>query len=87
MKDFDSFDSYALTAFKDLEQYAKKYKPEEFDSVVDENFTTILSNKKSIELCPGGKDKKVTHENYTEFIEMTMKARLSEAENQMKWLK
>lgn len=87
MKDFDGFDQYALTAFRDLEKHAKKYKPEEFDAVVDENFTTILSNQKSINLCPGGDAKRVTHENYQEFIDLTVKTRLAEAENQMKWLK
>lgn len=87
MKDFENFDLYALTAFRDLEKHAKKYKPEEFDSVVDENFTTILSNKKTVNLCPDGENKKVTHENYREFIDLTMKARLNEAENQLKWIK
>lgn len=87
INDFEGFDQYALTAFKDLEKYAKKYKPEKFNASVEDTFTTILSNQKSIELCQDGSSKKVTHENYKEFIELTVKARLSEAENQMKWIK
>lgn len=31
--------------------------------------------------------KKVTHENYEEFIDLTVKARLEESEKQMQWLK
>lgn len=87
MKDFDGFDQYALTAFKDLEKHANKYKPEEFDAVVDETFTTVLSSQKTVPLCPDGENKKVTHENYQEFIALTIKARQAEASNQMKWLK
>jgi hypothetical protein len=87
MKDFDHFDQYALSALKDIESYAKKYKPEEFDAVVDETFTAIISNKKSVPICPGGENKRVTHENYQEFIDLTIKARLDECKDQMKWLK
>jgi hypothetical protein len=54
---------------------------------VDDTFTTVLSNQKTVELCPNGAAKKVTHDNYKEYIELTVKARLSESENQMKWLK
>ena len=80
LKDFDGFDQYALTAFKDLEKYATKNKPDKFNQKVEDTFTTILSNQKSIELCPNGATKRVTHENYKEFIELTVKARLGEAE-------
>jgi hypothetical protein len=79
LKDFDGFDQYALTAFKDLEYYATK-KPDKFNQKVEFMFTTILSNQKSIELCNNGAAKRVTLENYKEFIELTVKARLSEAE-------
>lgn len=54
---------------------------------MDETFTTILSNKKSVPLCPGGNSKKVTLANYKEFIELTMEARLKESAQQMKWVK
>lgn len=64
MNDFEGFDQYALTTFRDLEKYAKKYKPEEFNAVVEDTFTTILSNKKSVPLCANGASKRVTHENY-----------------------
>lgn len=82
-KDFDGFDQYALTIMKDVEKYARMFKdrPGEFDALVSENFTTMLSNKKTISLCPGGENKKVTLENYQEFIDLTVKARLTESEN------
>jgi len=52
-----------------------------------ETFTTYLSNGKSVELCPGGADKAVTHENYKEFIELLIQARLNESSRQMEWLR
>lgn len=79
MKDFETFDQYALTAFKDMLNLAEIYPPADFDQAVDDTFTTILSNQKEVEICPGGKNMKLTHANHKEFIELSMKARLNEA--------
>lgn len=87
MKDFDGFDQYALSAFKELEKTAQQYKPEEFDTVYDDNFTCVLSNQKTVEVCPDGASRKVTHANYKEYIDLTIKKRLSESEAQMNWIK
>lgn len=62
-------------------------KPEEFDAIVDETFETLLSNGKTIELCPGGAEKKVTHENYLEYIDLVVKARINETNKQMDWVR
>lgn len=79
MKDFETFDQYALTAFKDMLNLAEIYPPDDFEAAVDDTFTTILSNQKEVEICPGGKNKKLTHANVKEFIELSMKARLNES--------
>lgn len=81
MKDFESFDQYALTAFKDFQNLAGSLPPADFDMGVDENFTTILTNQKSVEIKPDGANIKVTHANHKEFIELSMKARINEAPN------
>lgn len=49
---------------KDLAKNAKKLKPEEFNEGVDEVFATFLSDGTLVELCPGGKEKQVTLDNY-----------------------
>lgn len=71
----------------DLRKNAKKLTAEEWDAGVDQNFTTVLNNAKEIELCDGGKTKQVTKENVEEFIELVLKARFDEGNEQMKWIK
>lgn len=44
-EDFEGFDAYTYTAFVDIEKAAKKYKPDEFDTIIEEDFTCILSNQ------------------------------------------
>lgn len=76
IQDLEEFDTYTHQVLKDLEKNAKKHKPEEFNMVVDEQFVTFLSDGTLVELCPGGKEKSVTHENYQEFIDLVVKARV-----------
>lgn len=87
MKDFDYFDTYAMSAWTQLQATAAAFSAEDFNMGVDETFTTILSNTKQAAICPGGEDIAVTYDNYQQFIELSMKARLNEAETQLKWLK
>ena len=54
---------------------------------VDQRFCCFLSNQKNVELCPGGFDKAVTHENHQEFCDLVVKTRLNEAEKQYEWIR
>jgi hypothetical protein len=79
-EDLKFVDKYTYQLLADIEKDVSTYKPEDFDSVVDETFTTTLSNGAEVELCPGGREKKVTHKNYKEFIDLTIEKRLNEGD-------
>lgn len=68
----EEFDTYSHQCLKDLKKNAEKYKPEEFNAAIEESFVTFLSNGTLVELCPDGKEKAVTHENYQEFIDLVV---------------
>jgi E3 ubiquitin-protein ligase HERC1 len=55
--------------------------------VPGETFTTYLTGGELVELCTGGKEKKVTLENYEEFVTLVTKAKLGQTDKQMGWLK
>jgi len=42
-------------------------------------FTTLLSDGKEVELCPGGKNRQVTFDNVQEYIELIIEVRLNES--------
>ena len=45
-------------------------------------FTAALSNGKEVELCEGGRNIRVSEENYQKFIELYLEARFSEVKEQ-----
>ena len=51
----------------------------EFDELMDEHFTTLLSDGSERELIPGGKHQKVTRANLPNFIECVINTRISES--------
>ena len=55
--------------------------------MVDERFVTLISDGTEVEMCLGGKDKKVTLENLEEYIDLLVKTRLNEFDVQMKAIK
>lgn len=62
----------------------KHMSEDDFQYAVDEYFVTLLSNGKEVELCPGGKTRKVTKANMEEYINSIVNVRLNEAEKQMR---
>jgi hypothetical protein len=52
--DFEGLDAYSHQVIKDLEKHGAKLSPEEFDAVVDETFTTHLSDGTKVDLIPDG---------------------------------
>jgi HECT-domain (ubiquitin-transferase) len=63
------------------------YTEDDFYANVDERFVILQSDGTEKELCIGGRHKKVTMENLEEFINLMIKARLSEFDTQMKSIK
>lgn len=59
----------------------------EFNENVDERFVTLLSDGTEVELCLGGRKKKVTIQNLEEYINLLIKTRLNEFDTQMKYIK
>lgn len=51
---------------------------------MDQTFTTVLSNGEEVELCKDGQAQRVTKTNIEEFIALVIKARFSEATEQIK---
>jgi E3 ubiquitin-protein ligase HERC1 len=72
---------------RDIRTHGESLDQDSFDSVVNENFVTYLSNGEAVDLLKGGKEKPVTSSNYKEFIELVTKVRLSEATRQFEWIK
>lgn len=85
-QDLEGIDAYSYKVLKDIRSHARRA-PELFDQAVQETFETYLSNGQAVELCPGGKERQVTHENYEEYIDLVVATRLNECRKQMEWLK
>jgi HECT-domain (ubiquitin-transferase) len=60
---------------------------EEFLSAFELYFTTILSNSEEVELCHGGKHKRVNYSNLEDYIKKTVDFRLHECKEQIKHIK
>merc|ERR1712178_672551 len=87
IEDLKAIDKYTYQLLKDTEEHGRLLNEEEFDAAVNETFTTTLSDLKVVELCEDGANKKVTHKNHKEFIDLVVKTRLSEADKQIEWIK
>lgn len=72
---------------RDIRTHGESLDPAAFNDVVEEKFSTYLSNGEVAELCPDGAEKAVTHDNYKEWIDLVTKVRLSEANKQIEWVK
>lgn len=61
LSDLEQLDAYSHQVLVDLKTYGSTLPEEEFEyAVVDQYFTTILSNGDEVPLCIGGETKKVT---------------------------
>lgn len=72
-----------MQTLTELKNQATTLSEKEFDEGCEEVFTTRLSNGEEVELCEGGKQKKVTKENIQEFIDLILEARINENKAQM----
>lgn len=85
--DLKNVDKYTYQLLKDTEEHGRLLNEDEFNEAIKENFTTTLSDLKVVELCEDGANKKVTHANHKEFIDLVVKTRLNEADKQIEWVK
>lgn len=87
LEDLKGVDAYCTQTLIELQKQAKKLKDEEFAAGCDETFVTRISNGEEVELCKGGRDKKVTRDNVEEFINLIIEARINENKIQMDAIK
>lgn len=82
--DLDTIDAYSSQVLGDLRNHGTSLSDEDFETSVDQTFTTVLSNGEEVELCKDGQSQRVTKTNIEEFIALVIKARFSEATEQTK---
>lgn len=72
LRDLTLFDLHAANELKAIKEAAQAYQTdEEFQSIIDQNFTLSLGhgeNRRLVELCPDGHHKLVSLSNYEEYI-------------------
>jgi len=79
--DLEATDKLCIQAFNELKTLTKK----KFDGLTfTQTFTTQLSNGKEVELKEGGRSISVQFENKDEFVALSIRARLQEADQQIK---
>ena len=83
-QDLKAFDTFSWKALENLRLNGKQLTEETFEYGVDEYFVTILSNGTQVELCPGGKSKRVTKQNFEEYFNLVVNVRLTESDKQMR---
>lgn len=84
LSDLDEIDQYSTQVLSDLRDHGASLSDADFETGVDQTFTTVLSNGEELELCPDGQNQRVTKTNIEEFIALVLKARMSEATEQIK---
>ena len=84
LADIDSFDTYTAQVLSDLRQHSLLLTDEEFAETVEQDFTTVLSNGDVVILCDNGQERLVQKDSIEEFIDLVLKARCSEATEQVK---
>ena len=63
LSNLKEIDTFTWKMISDLQTQMESMTAEEFDSSVDQNFTTHLSNGTEVELCYKGREKRVTKAN------------------------
>lgn len=74
-------------SLKDLVNIIENYGKNQFEEAIMENFSTILSNKKEVELKKGGSRIAVKFDNRMEYIYRVLQTRLKENELQIQAIK
>jgi len=74
--DIDGIDKLCISALNHLKDMSQQ----QFESMMLEKFTTLLSNGKEFELKPNGKSTPVTYANRLQFVELSIQARIHESD-------
>jgi len=78
LADLEEIDKMTVIILEDLKTIQDKMTEEEFlqGESYELFFTTILSNGEEVELCHGGRSKRVTFANLKDYLSKTLHARL-----------
>eukprot|EP00457_Paulinella_chromatophora_P002488 gb/GEZN01002493.1/.p1 GENE.gb/GEZN01002493.1/~~gb/GEZN01002493.1/.p1 ORF type:complete len:801 (-),score=154.23 gb/GEZN01002493.1/:58-2190(-) len=78
--DLEAFDKLCVQALDEM----VKFDHDKFEVIFDEKFTTQLSNGEEFPLKPGGELITLTHQDLSDYVRLTILARLSEADEQIR---
>jgi alpha-tubulin suppressor-like RCC1 family protein len=88
ISDLERTDVHTANFLEDLMNLESKgIDEEQFEYLYDQQFTTILSNGKEVELQSGGKDKKLTFSNAKEYVNLALSVRFEECKVQVEAIK
>ena len=83
-KDLEYIDRYTIQCLDDIMNIQKKgVTAETFSSIVEQKFTTFLSDGSEVELVPDGEDIELKFEDRQKYCELVEKTRLEESRIQM----
>ncbi|CDW73494.1 UNKNOWN [Stylonychia lemnae] len=85
--DLKLIDTFSWQVIEDFRNHKKTLTPEDFEFAIDQKFVTLLSDGSEVELCFKGSERQVKFEDIDEFIDLLVKARLTEFDEQMKYIK
>lgn len=81
--DLEDIDKLCLQALNEI----RNIKEADFKDTIQDTFTTHLSDRSVVELCPGGRDIPVTFENRHQYCDLVLQARLEEGKLQARALR
>jgi len=81
--DLEAVDKLCIQALNELRKLGR----DKFDTLIEEKFTTQLSNGQEEELKKGGKNTRVSYETREEYISRTIQVRLHESDQQIRAIK
>ena len=70
-----------------IKNMAQTLSDKEFQEYHDHKFVTTISDGTEVELVPGGRNRILTKENASEYVQLVMEKRLNEADKQIKAIK
>jgi len=71
-----AIDKFSFQVLEETQENAKNLDAETFNSIIAETFSVVLANQQQVELCPGGSEKYVQHDNVDEYVHLATQALL-----------
>ena len=79
LNDLQGIDAYSSQVLRELNEYSQFLSDEEFETTVDQCFTTVISSGEDVLLCENGDQTRVKKSNLVEFTNLVLEARIKEA--------